>query len=377
MVSTRVLMIAAFVCFVPTQAKRTAMIVKQHRSTENDDASPSLNATGGSLEDFETWAATNKVGGLAKIIGSLIRGVKKADNPFAGVVWSPPSDGKAELKLQLNVDNLYGEIATPSRLPTMWVLAKEVTFRFLSTESYKTAHVSGLAIGSSAQALELYKAVLQSKFCKKKGCNPTKCEGSYESIPPCLQAEVEAAGEYLNANWKQMQKDPRKITAVLQTSYGKGWLFRKTVNMFSPGIWGKTFYNMIISGTSQVTAFTLLPGDLVALSQKHIEVHGSEALHMKSKSDTMGLNTLRSVATNLGKAKSFASSGTNLGLSLNYGDPIRRKLMMENVPPLPAGELKVIAKILTHCEKESLGQCVGSSEPGRLHWTEDVPATMK
>merc|ERR1719507_763951 len=74
----------------------------------------------GNFQDFQSWAAQH-CRDCNKIFGSLIQGVIDAGYlQKSSISWD-----QNVLQVQLDHENLYGEMATKSRVPLAWTLKKK------------------------------------------------------------------------------------------------------------------------------------------------------------------------------------------------------------------------------------------------------------
>jgi len=283
------------------------------------------------------------------------------------------------LKIELKVDKLYGEVSSQSRVPIAWTLDKDVTFTFKKAgdgdATTYTADVTGLGTLTSNQALKLFDALAKSTECRDtEGCNPAECkiDMAIPDMPPCLIAEISAAEKYLTNNWKKGAKikdQKGKVTEVLHTSYGQTMYYYA-----AKGKWGNIYYALISASNLKVTSFVVNPDHkLYATSVAQPAAEGA-AYSRAQKAELMGAGQIKGNAALMSVAIKAAKSGMNIAMLLAHGnDAIRHQL--EEIG-LPAADPSSIGSNLTPCDNSiELGKCKGSV-PGRLHWTEDVPASM-
>lgn len=309
------------------------------------------------MKSFETWAK-QECPDAGLLLGSLIGGVNEA-NFLESSTWS---SSEHVFEAVLTVDHLYGEIAASSRVPIMWKLDKHLKFAFTKEGGKVTVTNDGLGTQPPTQGLDFYEAAM-----KKAGLDGADCVEDMD----CIQAEMDAAGKYLNDEWKKViKKDKRKITRVLKTSYDSTMIYY-AVN--AKGEWPKIFYSMISPRPARFTQFVFEGGECYAVTEADMGsplISKYEKYHLSKKSSAMGIKSLRDAASTIGMATKFARSGMNFAKMVAYGQGETYRQTMRDIG-VSAGDPAAIANLFSYCKGSQPGtdpKCK-DKKPGRLSWS--------
>lgn len=300
------------------------------------------------------------------MLGPFLQGIQKA-----GFLKSASWQNQT-LKVKLNSDTLYGEIATRSRVPLMWKVDKGLNFRVSKTDEKTVVDVEGLSIWSSAQALSIYQQALNAA-----NLEGSSCHGSLQNWT-CIKTEIEAAGKYLDIDWaKRMTKDNRKVTNVLNfmmSSAQQNWALKVSNK------WPTVFYSIITTVPRKIVSFEFQNGKVsavAALDETHPASADYERLHLFEKAEIMGARSLLDTPKMLfNMAVSQATSGMNLAMMLSSGNPMTRGSMKKK--GIEAGDPHKIGNLMGWCKGSAPGsdpKCQGGT-PGRVAWGPNLPENM-
>lgn len=317
--------------------------------------------------DFTSWPLCPECG---EMLGRLLQGLREAGYVKSSL-WVGPV-----LRVELNQPDLYGEIATKSRLPRMWKLTKRLKFTVKLIRGDKVAvNAEGLSMWGPEQALELYKKVLE-----KRGLDGQACVGSFEDFG-CIKAEMDAAKKFLDSEWDtSISKDGRKITRVMATLYSSSmkrmlWLFGMSDKLPT------FFYSLITAIPRKIETFEFEGGAVSAASvmdPAHPSFAELTRLNLFEKAQVMSAKSLLETSkAMLDRAQSQAPSGSNLARMLAFGSPTIQPSMKEK--GIAAGDPAMIGNLMAWCKKSEPGsdpQCEGK-DPGRVSWGSKWPATME
>jgi len=252
--------------------------------------------------------------------------------------------------------DLYGQIATGSRVPSMWKVKKTLQFTVVTEGAKTIVHVEGLSLWGAGQSIELY----------KKAMTYAGRDGSSCSDSSCVAQEISAAGKYLQDKWSDFKGSPKKVTNILKSASYASTFSPLYILVKSLGLWPNIFYGMLLSAPNKVKAFTFEHGKVsmaVVPDDEHPKFQEYKKLHIFEKGDAMRQLLLQSSKSVIEKGLHHAESATNLVLALTDGYP---------------GERSSIAKLMTLCPGAAPGtdpKCSGSV-PGRVAWGPAVASDM-
>mmetsp|Transcript_5120 Transcript_5120/g.14422 ORF Transcript_5120/g.14422 Transcript_5120/m.14422 type:complete len:351 (-) Transcript_5120:87-1139(-) len=321
-----------------------------YRRKAGEDEAPLSPALAG-VGQFLGWASTH-CSDCSLTLGSLFSGIDGAGF-MESSAWQDDT-----LTVTLTEDNLYGEIAAPSKVPIMWALDKTITMKFATEEATgeATASVEGLGTRPAPQGLDIYEAAM--KYSK---LDPTEPCGDIA----CVDTEVEAAGKYLYKKWSTIKGQDGKISRVMRNMYDNNAAYL-AVRAQGSGKWGQIFYTVLMQGANRINSLVFRDGTVYA-THAPLPFARYESFHGPTKMKMFGQKMMTGNAgSNQAIAEKFARSTVNFGLMMGYGN--NRKFYEER--GIAPAKVDAIANLFGWCEGTAAGElptCTGST-PGRVGW---------
>lgn len=336
------------------------------------------------------------------LIGGLVKGVQDA-----GYMENFNFDENGKLTVDLTSDQLFGELATTSKVPVMWNLAKQTTFEIEegSTDKQTVLSMEGVAIMPPAQGLAVYKTAVPEEM----RCSDADMEQIRESIAagtnvktvhPCLLREMKAAGDSLSAYYKGSVKetDPsgwKKIDWILKATYGNPKMAMPPASLFLAKEWPKIFYSLLLATPSKITKLTFnteIPKGVMATTEQNYEwageqMHGmvtkSSAMAVKSIADALKIN-IPFVGGGIDFAEGAARSGMAFAEMLAWGEHTAGlEAIWKKKPHM--GSADALTNMFSWCEKGATPfaertntddpKCMGK-DIGRVSWAPLPSARM-
>jgi len=340
-------------------------------STGHSLGSEIARAPSAGLDEFMNWSATN-CKECGDLFGSLIAGVNEA-----GLLEYTHWEDNV-LTADMKNDDVYGEIASSSRVPVAWKLSQQVKFNFGLIEGFPyRVETTGVSTVPSAQALHLYKEAMAYG-----NLDPAACVDDIE----CIKLEMDACWAHMEANWKsnlKIKSAAGKISKILGNSYDS---FKIYSAIKLSGEWPKTYYALITAAPLLIDSFTLskTPNGEVRVeassSPDMTSLHSAEIqkLNLVAKSVLMGKKSLYDARNTMAIAERAARSGINFAKMLSYGNPEVKPEMIRG--GITAADPDAIKNLFSRCVKSKGAMpvdppCKGST-PGRVAWSESPGITM-
>jgi len=338
------------------------------------------------LESFEAWAASN-CPDCGTVLSTLLRGVEQA-----GFLDTASFEDES-LKVKLKEPQLYGEVASPSKVLVMWKLDQSMTFNITKKSDEVHISIEGLHALPPAQSKELYNAALS-----KAGLDGGKCKEL-----ECMQTEIKAMNDYVKDHADELKAKPKKISILFNKAYGSS-LARAGMNMAkmftSAANWGQVLYAFCVAMSPiKFQSFTFQGG---LMSAKWEEDYGSDfyvANHFAEKRQVLQEIEL-AMGKKIGISPATAARLESWGKSLAPGmmstsmvvldalmdsdvKPYKKEMMAEfgftdewiqSRRPKP----KLVAKLMSFCAASVPGEdppCKGKT-PGRVSWGPNIPGNF-
>lgn len=364
--------LCAFCCSQPVlaaRAKVSEMITVLEAGKKS--LTPSQN-----LEQFIADTALDckkfdKVEGL--LIGNLVKGLMEADK-VNDIQW-------AGNVLTVNLKNkVYGQIATRSTVPIMWVVDETLTATYSSDS--KTVSLEGLHTDVPKQAYRIYEEIMADRLVAAKQFDTHCADPDSDECQTYLGEESKATkewyrglyNEYLKAYSKDFEATPSpKVSKVLIAMlHNLGRVMRAMIKWEN---WGNIVYSIITASPKNVTSLVFDDCDVVATAVPWAGSENSkkaEEYNLLKKSQILGAAALTKTPKKLqGVLKNAAKSGWGFGMMCGHGDPEVAELLGAYDKAYPPN----MVNLFSHCsngEEANDPPCKGD-ERGRIHWTDEVP----
>jgi len=273
-----------------------------------------------------------------------------------------------KLSVTLNVPMVYGQIATPSKVPALWVVSNPFEATVEPNGDVINVRTKGLFTEVPAQALETYEKIMRE-------ANLLGAAAQYESH--CEVGNQKKCGDYLEAERKATMKWIKKNSGTFATSTGKK--ISKVVKA-AIGIriitwdnWGSILYSMISGAPRKINNLIFDKAGKTVVAESELWDKGSVTPLIKkyglvSKAEKIGSKALTECPGWIsGQVASNAKSGWGFGMLFGFGNPNIAGALSKFDKASPA----LLVNLFSLCKKgadDADPPCTGNDH-GRIHWT--------
>lgn len=318
------------------------------------------------------------------LIGNMVEGLLDS-GLTSSISWASPN-----LEVHLNSDSgkAYGQIATSSRVPILWLVTSPLKVSVTKgAAGTATLAIENLATETPAQSMELYDLMMtqakhQPEQYTEAGC-PADA-GQLSQLPKATQKQCEAyleserqvAVQWFKANQKNVAKDSTgKIGKVLNSAWsasGGKW------GPVSWSDWGSIVYSMITAAPKKIQQLEFQGKNIIAraaLDESNGKKEKIKQYDLYKKQQLIGAKAILGCpgwASGLVAKK--AASGWGFGMMFGHGDPVTSASMGKKFAQADANKLVNLFSLCDDGQDAGADPTCGGSTPGRIHWTTTIPA---
>jgi len=207
------------------------------------------------VETIEQWAEKARAkGNEGKVAAELVLNIETGVQKTTTLASYTDSEGSLALEVVHSQPN-EGEIATPSKLPLLWVLESRITYTLVYEDTWKLV-VNGIKLLPVSEGLEMYQTSKCEEACKSKAelADKTKCERKAffkwykKNFDKTLKTQA----------YCDYAKNPsHKLGRMLKSLYGD-WTTWYSIKSQGSGdeAWQKFLYNLITIPPVKLDFFT-------------------------------------------------------------------------------------------------------------------------
>jgi hypothetical protein len=357
-------------------------------------------------EDERLFAGCPDAG---RVVGALVKGLKDASFLEEGHYFFDESG--TVLKVSLYYPKLYGEIASKSKVPVMWVLDQNLQFTMKQVSpTITTVDVVGMGLAPPRQGLELYEEAMLYEAGNDHRCSAAEVEEitAREQDPnrnlelhPCILKEIKAVEAFVPQHWDKVREEgiKGKLDVIMGNTYGDWKVIRPALK--GAGEIGKVFYSLFTAMPSQFKTFTFsteAPTGVKVTVDQPPEWEGNAKHQLRPKVDSVSPKSLADAVTkkipcfpnfwksctSISLAETFSRSGmafAEMAAWGQFGDVLTREWTKD--PHM--AEVGALMNMFSFCAKGATpaapatvdAACEGSSTVGRVSWAPKPGALMQ